>query len=167
MAKPHVAPGATAAAIGVVTRAACGRAMGLLRIGRSLVLTALLATWAWQVPAQGERRSWLGVWVGNLANAEGAYVARVDAHGPAAAAAIRGGDLIVGVDAQTVRNTRELTCLLERRKPGDTVNIAVLRRSIRHTVEVRLGRWPDSAPPPARGDCGDAISGRARNVPAA
>ncbi len=148
--------------------------MGLLRIGRLLlVLTVLLSALAWQAAAQSERRSWLGVWVTNLAHAEGAFVARVDLHGPAAEAAIRGGDVIVAVDAETVRNIRELTCLLEGRKPGDIVNVAVLRRGTggggtgnRHTVEVRLGRWPDGPPPP-RGDCGDAISGRTSNGPAA
>jgi S1-C subfamily serine protease len=146
--------------------------IGLLRIGRLLLVSAvLLSGLAWQAAAQGERRSWLGVWVTNLAHAEGAFVARVDAHGPAAGAAIRGGDVIVAVDAETVRNIRELTCLLQRRKPGDVVSIAVLRRGPasenardRHTVEVKLGRWPDGPPPP-RGDCGDAISGRLSSGP--
>ena len=148
--------------------------MGPLRIGGVLlVATVLLSALAWQATAQSERRSWLGVWVTNLTHAEGAFVARVDAHGPAAVAAIRGGDVIVAVDAEIVRNIRELTCLLQRRKPGDIVNIAVMRRGpgsrgadSRHTVEVKLGRWPDGPPPP-RGDCGDAISGPISKAPAA
>ncbi len=142
--------------------------MGHSRIGRLLVLTALLSgcAWAWEAAAQSEARSWLGVWVGNVAHTGGAFVARVDAHGPAAEAAIRGGDVIVAVDTDTVRNTKELSCLLERRKPGDTVKLALLRRGARHTVEAKLGRWPDGATPP-RSNCADAISGRTASGPAA
>jgi S1-C subfamily serine protease len=136
------------------------------RTGRLLLLAALLSASAWQASAQSEARAWLGVWVSNLAYREGAFVARVDAQGPAAAATIRQGDVIVAVDAQAVRNMAELTCLLQARKPGDTVKLALLRRGAHHVVDATLGRWPDRAPPP-RGDCADAISGKAGGQPAA
>lgn len=136
--------------------------MGLAVTGRLLLLAALLWAPAWQATAQSEERAWLGVYIGNLADAPGAFVAHVEPHGPAAAAAIFARDMIVAVNGRTVRNTRELSCLLERRKPGDTVEIAVLRRGgIRRAVTVKLGQWPDRVPP-ARGDCGDAISRRVR-----
>ena len=108
-------------------------------------MTALLAIVPWPAAGQSEERAWLGVWTGGahlFGSAGGALVGRVEAQGPAAAALIGGGDVNVAVDAQAVRNTTELACLLQRRKPGDTVHIAVLRMGARHTLTVRHGRWP-------------------------
>jgi S1-C subfamily serine protease len=146
--------------------------MGFTGFGR-LLLAALFSMTAWQVTAQGQERAWLGVSVMNVpktwpahmtGTAGGAFVARVEAAGPALAASIQVGDIIVGVDAQTVRDTRELVCLVQSRKPGDTLNIALLRRGERHTVAAKLGVWP--SPPPPRLDCEDAISGRLAIEPA-
>jgi S1-C subfamily serine protease len=151
------------------------QAMGHALIGRLLLLMALLAIAPWQAAGQSEERAWLGVWTRDVVmswpahlfdNAGGALVARVEAQGPAQAASIRRGDVTVAVDAQTVRNATELTCLLQRRKPGDTVHISLLRLGARHTVTATLGRWPDPVQR-RRTDSGDSISGGIAGEPAA
>jgi S1-C subfamily serine protease len=139
--------------------------MGFASIGRPLLLTALMAVAAWQAAAEDDPRPWLGVTVMDVGRdwpeetggrARGALVARVVERGPAAGAAIRPGDVIVAVDARTVRDTRELVCLVQGRRPGDTLRITLMRRGARHVATAELGRWPDTPPP--RTDCGDAIS---------
>jgi S1-C subfamily serine protease len=141
------------------------QAMGPTFIRRLLLLAALISLTAWPAAAEGNDRPWLGVTVMNAGKewpedvggkVGGALVARVVERGPAAGAAIRPGDVIVAVDSKTVRNTRELACLVQGRKPGDTVHITLLRRGARHIATAELGRWPDTPPP--RADCGDAIS---------
>jgi membrane-associated protease RseP (regulator of RpoE activity) len=147
--------------------------LGLTFIRCLPLLTALLAIAPWQVAGQAagesEERSWLGVYVGNLGKdwSGGAFVARVVAQGPAAAASIRGGDVIVAVDAEAICNTTDLACLLRRRKPGDTVSITLLRTGARHIVTAKLGRWPYHPESPPRPDCADAISGTTAPGPAA
>jgi S1-C subfamily serine protease len=149
--------------------------MGFTCFGRLLLLAALFSMTAWQVTAQGQERAWLGVSVMNVpkawpahvaGTAGGALVARVEAAGPALSASIQVGDIIVAVDAQSVRDTRELVCLVQSRKPGDMLNIALLRRGARHTVAAKLGVWPNP-PPPRAEDCADAVSGRIVIEPAA
>ncbi len=80
---------------------------------------------------------------------EGAVVRTVNPGSPAEAAGIRGfdqdrfgrvrlGDVIVGVDRQTVRSTDDLTKLLDQREVGDEVVVELDRAGARRQVKVRL-----------------------------
>ena len=57
-----------------------------------------------------------------------------------------GGDIIVGAEGRTVRNTEELRDVIAAHKPGDKLNLQIYRGSKKLTVTVTLGRQP-SAPP--------------------
>jgi S1-C subfamily serine protease len=49
------------------------------------------------------------------------------------------GDVIVGVDGEPVETAADLVLLLERRQPGETVEVTVERGGRRRAVEVELG----------------------------
>jgi len=53
-----------------------------------------------------------------------------------------GGDVIVAFDGEDVTSPAELQSAVDRRQPGDTVTITVIRGGKRETVEVTLGVRP-------------------------
>jgi S1-C subfamily serine protease len=111
------------------------------------------------------RRAYLGVQTvpvaGWLAEAldlpvqEGLLVEQTTKGGPAAAAGIRGGDrvaqagtmrrimiggdVIVGFDGQKVANQFDMNVLLNRKRPGDTVQVTVYRGAKKMEIPVKLG----------------------------
>jgi S1-C subfamily serine protease len=83
-------------------------------------------------------RSYLGVRVVSQLSG-GVLVATVDPGGPAAAAGIKSGDLIVTVDKTAVANTDDLATVLAGLKPGTTIPVVVMRDGKKLTVHVKLG----------------------------
>jgi S1-C subfamily serine protease len=87
-------------------------------------------------------RAWLGVELGSLP-AGGAVVARVLPSGPAAAAGIRAGDVIVAVAGQPVASVDDIAVVLADHEPGDTVTVKVAHQDgATDTVRVKLGDLP-------------------------
>jgi serine protease Do len=131
-------------------------------------LTVLLNTG----PAVAQVRDWpwLGVIItdissgnveGYIGGGGGAYVTGVEQPGPAFAAGLSRHDIIVGVDGRSTLNTRELTCLIQVKRPGDTILVTVMRGGRQQSVPATLGRWPENKefPRPAVGNCGgDPVS---------
>ncbi len=79
----------------------------------------------------------------------GALVVEVEAGGPAAEAGIRVGDVITAVGGHRVRDLHDYHGVLWRRRPGETVEIALDRDGEAVTVRAALGT--DSArPAPSR-----------------
>jgi hypothetical protein len=74
-------------------------------------------------------------------NAEvaGYLVDRVTADGPAATAGIRGGDLILKLGADSIRNIDDLTTTLKKHKSGEKVTLQLRRAGIDLEVEATLG----------------------------
>jgi putative serine protease PepD len=83
-------------------------------------------------------RAYLGVRVATQLSG-GVLVAGVVQGGPAAAAGIKPGDLIISVNKTAVANTDELATILAGLKPGDTVPIVVVRNGKKVTLNVTLG----------------------------
>jgi S1-C subfamily serine protease len=69
----------------------------------------------------------------------GVGVVDVIPDGPAAAAGIRPGDVIVAVDGKETPSAEALGAVLADLKPGDTVPVTVLRGGTEQEVEVTLG----------------------------
>ena len=84
----------------------------------------------------GIRRGYLGV--GAYPTGQGALVASLEDGGPAAAAGILIGDILVDVDGETVSGPDSLRSVLASR-PGKQVKIALVRGGQRQEVEVTLG----------------------------
>lgn len=81
--------------------------------------------------------------------AKGVLILDLQADGPAAKAGLRPtrrddanrvqlGDVILAIDGASVRSTNDLLDLLERRQPGETVSLTILRDEEEHQVQVAL-----------------------------
>lgn len=91
----------------------------------------------------------------------GVYVSYVASGGPAEQAGMRGafrseneaarssvipsgGDVIIAADGETVGSVEELADYLDREKrPGDTVELSIVRNGEELTIEATLAEWPD------------------------
>jgi S1-C subfamily serine protease len=86
---------------------------------------------------ESERRAWIGFYP--QANDDGIAVSGVVPGGPAEAAGLQRGDLLVSLDGHAVRGLRPLYNTLWRKKPGEVVGMQVLREERIHVVEVVAG----------------------------
>jgi serine protease Do len=99
------------------------------------------------------RRGWIGVRIQQvddqiaetlgLGTARGALVAGVTEKGPAAAAGMRSGDVIVKFDGKEIREMRDLPRAVADTAVGKEVEIAIVREGKEQTVRVKLGRLED------------------------
>jgi PDZ domain len=134
----------------------------------------LVVSLGWIEPpiALGQLRDWpwLGVVItdvnGNFTGGGGgggSYVTGVDHAGPASSAGLMRHDIIIAIDGRAALNPRELTCLIQGRRPGDIVSVTVMRAGQPTSLSTTLGRWPDGKefPRPAAASCGkDPVSNR-------
>jgi S1-C subfamily serine protease len=81
---------------------------------------------------------------------EGALIVEAVSGGPADEAGLRGGsdgggDLLVKVDGQEIKNADDVAAAIADNSPGDTVEVEYYRDGDLKTAEVELGERPDSA----------------------
>ena len=69
---------------------------------------------------------------------EGVKLSGVREGSPAAKAGIKGGDIIVECAGKQIKNVYDYTYVLGDRKPGDVVEITVLRNNERVKMQVTL-----------------------------
>jgi S1-C subfamily serine protease len=69
---------------------------------------------------------------------QGVLIVHVDPDGPAAAAGIERGTIILAVDGETVDSRAELAAAIGAREPGDTVTLTVLRGDEETEVSITL-----------------------------
>ncbi|WP_153768279.1 Do family serine endopeptidase [Labrenzia sp. CE80] len=101
------------------------------------------------------RRGWLGVRIQEVTDeiaeslgmdeAYGALVAGVSDDGPAAAAEIEPGDVILEFDGKEVETMRELPRMVAETAIGKAVDVLVLRKGEEVTLQVTLGRLEEVA----------------------
>ncbi|MXN63556.1 Do family serine endopeptidase [Stappia sp. GBMRC 2046] len=100
------------------------------------------------------RRGWLGVRIQEVTDeiaeslgmksAEGALVAGVTEGGPAAAAGLEPGDVILRFDGRSVPEMRDLPRMVADTTIGKQVEVIVLRKGTEVTVMVELGRLEEA-----------------------
>lgn len=100
------------------------------------------------------RRGWLGVRIQTVTDSiadslgmekpTGALVAAVTPDSPAADAGIEVGDVILSFDGSEVESMRSLPRLVARTKIGKPVDVVVLRNDKELTVEVTIGKLPET-----------------------
>jgi serine protease Do len=81
----------------------------------------------------------------HLAKAEGALIARVEKGGPADAAGIMEGDLILSFGGTEVLHARQLPRYVAQSPIGEEADVVILRGSERKTVKVKIGQIEDAA----------------------
>ena len=159
---------ATGRVIGINSQIATGGANGSVGIGFAVPINTAKEVIP-QLKEDGEvERAFLGVTTApvdeqaaddlNLPAEAGALVQEVVEDGPADEAGLRagrtptsegfiaGGDLIVKVDGQDIREPSDVASAIADNKPGDTIEIEYFRGDDREKVEVKLGERPDQAP---------------------
>ncbi|HEX9070531.1 MAG TPA: trypsin-like peptidase domain-containing protein, partial [Pseudolabrys sp.] len=99
------------------------------------------------------RRGWLGVRIQQVSDeiaeslsvkpARGALVAGIDDKGPAKAAGIEPGDVIVRFDGKDVKEMRDLPKIVADTPVGKDVEVVVVRKGKEEKMSVKLGRLED------------------------
>jgi len=99
-------------------------------------------------------RGWLGVRIQavtdeiaeslGLDKAHGALIASVTENGPAQAAGIQAGDIVVSFDGRTVSDMKRLPRLVAETPVDKTVPVTVWRKHDETTVQVKIGRLEES-----------------------
>jgi len=109
-----------------------------------------------QLVEHGEvRRGLLGVEIGDLDpiaaealgmdDTHGVLISKVREGGPAAAAGVEDGDVILAIDGEPMRNTLQLRSLIGRTAPGTEVELRILRKKKERTIEVELGQLTEES----------------------
>ena len=80
----------------------------------------------------------------DLAKPEGALVAQVDAHGPAAKAGVKPGDVILKFNGQPISKSIDLPRLVADAKPGSTARLEIWRNRAALNLTVVLSEIPDN-----------------------
>jgi len=106
-------------------------------------------------PMQGDSRGY-GAYLGTVpdftameATGGGVKLADVRTGGPADKAGIKGGDVIVDMGGTRIENLYDMTYALQDHKPGETIDVVVLRNGERVTLHATLGTRGTPASPPA------------------
>lgn len=108
-----------------------------------------------QLEKYGEtRRGWLGVRIQNvddtiaeslnLGQLRGALVAGTDEKGPAKAAGLKAGDVIVKFDGIDIKESRDLPKIVASEPVGKEVEIVVMRQGKQITKTIKLGRLEEN-----------------------
>jgi serine protease Do len=130
-----------------------------------------------QLKATGSvSRGWIGVQIQpvtqdiadslGMKKAEGALVAEPQANGPAAKAGIESGDVITSVNGETVKDARELARTIGGFAPGAAVKLNVLHKGQEKTIDLTLGKLPNTVEAKADTDNGDnGATPRGTDVP--
>jgi len=77
-----------------------------------------------------------------LPDTDGAIVTGVDPDSPASRASLERGDVIIGIDDQHPRDSREVQRTIVRRKPGDPIRLAIWREGEVIDLTVKGEPWP-------------------------
>ena len=70
----------------------------------------------------------------------GVYVAQVALDGPSNLSAIKVGDIITKIDNTKINKMSQLRNYIYTKKPGDEVNLSILRNKQEYNLKVKLGK---------------------------
>ena len=99
-------------------------------------------------------RGWLGVVIQNvnddiadsigLSEPMGAMITKVTEDGPAAKEDIKAGDVIVEVNGEDVKDSRDLARKIAELDPDSNVKLAIVRYGDKRVVDMKLGAFPSA-----------------------
>lgn len=73
----------------------------------------------------------------------GVLIRQIFPDSPAQQAGVQGGDVITALDGETIASLGDLLGTLRRHRPGDTVEMTLMRSGEEQTLEITLGELPD------------------------
>ena len=79
----------------------------------------------------------------NLRVDRGAFVQETVPAGPAERAGLRAADIIVKIDGKKIESTEDISATVDARKPGDEVEVEIVREGEEKTLKVKLARRPE------------------------
>jgi len=98
-------------------------------------------TWGGNQSSSGPSRG--GPWLGITSdpNADNARVGKVSENSPAAKAGMKAGDIITRFDGKDINSFQDVARLVRGKKPGDEVEVAVLREDQTLKLKVKLEKY--------------------------
>jgi len=97
-------------------------------------------------------RGWLGVQIQpiskdianslGLKSTRGTLISGVSEKSPAGKAGLKTGDVITGINGESVKGPRDLARKIARVKPGANLDVAITRKGTKKTLEVEIGVMP-------------------------
>ncbi|MFZ2028698.1 MAG: trypsin-like peptidase domain-containing protein [Vitreimonas sp.] len=111
--------------------------------------TSIIAPVVGQILRYGEiRRGWLGVRLSDVGDENaaqpGALITRITPNGPASAAGLRVGDVVLKFGARAVPDSRSLTRMIGDAQIGSVVPIDLMRNGHRMTIPATIQRLQES-----------------------
>jgi S1-C subfamily serine protease len=81
-------------------------------------------------------------WVSELglSNTEGSAIMQVESGSPAAKGGLEPYDVVVSVNGKKVKNTKELQDAIQAKKPGERINMVIVRDGKRWSASLTLGK---------------------------
>ena len=76
----------------------------------------------------------------NLQFDNGIYVAQVILNSPAGKAGLLEGDIITKIDGKDLEKMCDLTCYIYTKKPGDVINLEIMRNQKTQFATITLGK---------------------------
>jgi serine protease Do len=78
----------------------------------------------------------------NMQQASGAFIRDIDPNSPAERAGLLPYDVIVAIEGEAVANSNDYVARIYDFRPGDTVQVEVIRDGRRRTLPMQIGRYP-------------------------
>lgn len=98
-------------------------------------------TWGGNQRSSGPTRG--GPWLGVTSDpdADNAKIGKVSENSPAAKAGIKAGDIITRFDGKNINSFQDLSRLVKQKKPGDEVEVVVLREDQSVKLKLKLEKY--------------------------
>jgi hypothetical protein len=114
----------------------------LLRSSTRPVLNTMAGDDGGLVSRRAAKRAYFGVGIDNSFDGDGVRFSYIAAGGPAAAAGLQAGDVLLELDGRAVVSGARAGSLIQQRRPGETVNAKILRKDRVLEVRIQLTQWP-------------------------
>ncbi len=88
--------------------------------------------------------AYLGVATDDVTDGDGVRIAELRPGTPAESAGLRDGDIVTAIDGKAVEAADELRQSIDAKRPGDSVDLTIVRGGAERTIEVELGTRPSA-----------------------